>query len=210
MIRPATGLEIVLPRGASAARAEQILHEKAGWIVRTLDRMVAEPAHEPTPLVTGRDLPFAGRTLRLALQTGAPADRFRAVLEGETLRLITADTLPDTVRAALVAWYRKQARTVIAERLAHWNRHYGFTFGCVRIKEQKSRWGSCSRQGNLNFNWRLLLAPLSVLDYVVIHELAHLKELNHSPRFWAIVAQMCPDYAAKRKWLRQHGRDLRF
>ena len=210
VIRPETGLEIVLPRGASAARAEQALHEKAAWIVRTLDRVVAETASEPAPLTTGSILPFAGRHLCLALQSGAPVGRFRATLDADTLRLTTADTSQETVRAALVAWYRKQARVVIVERLALWNMHYRFAFGRVSIKEQKSRWGSCSRQGNLNFNWRLLLAPLPVLDYVVIHELAHLKELNHSPRFWAIVAQTCPEYAARRRWLRQHGRDLRF
>jgi predicted metal-dependent hydrolase len=80
----------------------------------------------------------------------------------------------------------------------------------VTIKEQKSRWGSCSRAGNLNFNWRLLLAPLPVLDYVLIHELAHLKELNHAPKFWRLVAAACPNYEAHRRWLREHGRTLRF
>lgn len=211
VIRAETGLEIVLPRGASVARAEQVLHEKASWIVRTLDRVVADAADsEPAPLATGSVLPFAGRQLRLALRTGAPPGRFRATLDGDTLRLTVADSSQETARSALVAWYRKQARTVFTERLALWNAHYRFTFGCVSIKEQKSRWGSCSRQGNLNFNWRLLIAPLPVLDYVVIHELAHLKELNHSPRFWALVGQTCPDYAAWRRWLRQHGRDLRF
>jgi hypothetical protein len=199
VIRPATGLEVVLPRGASAARAEQVIHEKADWVLRTLDRVASEPAREPAPLVAGSALAFAGRRLTLALATGAPPGRFRAT-----------DATPDSVRAALAAWYRRQARIVIAERLTHWNAHYGFTYGRVTIKEQKSRWGSCSRQGNLNFNWRLLLAPAPILDYVIIHELAHLKELNHSPRFWAIVAQTCPDYAAKRRWLRQHGRELRF
>lgn len=210
VIRPETGLEIVLPRGATVARAEQALQEKAGWIVRTLDRVVAETAGEPEPLMTGRLLPFAGRQISLALRTGAPDGRFRAILDADTLRLTTADASQETVRAALVAWYRKQARVMIAERLARWNTHYRFSFGRVTIKEQKSRWGSCSRAGNLNFNWRLLLAPLPVLDYVVVHELCHLRELNHSPAFWALVARACPDYLIHRRWLRQHGRSLRF
>lgn len=210
VIRPASGLELVLPRGASAARADQILREKASWIVRTLDRLVVESVSEPAPLITGSLLPFAGRQLRLAIETGAPAGRFHAALKDETLRLTVAEATQETTRAALVAWYRKQARTIVGERLALWNAHYRFEYARVAIKEQKSRWGSCSRQGNLNFNWRLLLAPLPVLDYVVVHELAHLKELNHSPRFWALVAQTCPDYASKRRWLRQHGRDLQF
>ena len=210
VIRPATGLEVVLPRGTSPARAEQVIHEKTEWILRTLDRIASESVHAPVPLVSGSALAFAGRRLTLALAIGAPPGRFRATLDDDTIRLTTADAAPETVYAALEVWYRRQARVIIAERLTHWNAHYGFTYGRVTIKEQKSRWGSCSRQGNLNFNWRLLLAPAPILDYVVIHELAHLKELNHSPRFWAVVAQTCPDYIAKRRWLRQHGRELRF
>ena len=114
------------------------------------------------------------------------------------------------MRAALAAWYRKQARTIIAERLTLWNAQYRFTFGRVSIKEQKSRWGSCSRAGNLNFNWRLLLAPLPVLDYVVIHELAHLREHNHGPGFWALVQSACPQFRVHRRWLKVHGHELRF
>ncbi len=125
-----------------------------------------------------------------------------------TLTVHTADET--TIRAALEAWYRRQARTIITERLVYWNTQYGFTYQRVAIKEQKTRWGSCSRKGNLNFNWRLLLAPLSILDYVVIHELCHLKEQNHAPRFWALVAQSCPDYRERRRWLRIHGHELRF
>jgi predicted metal-dependent hydrolase len=125
-----------------------------------------------------------------------------------TLTVASADE--PTVRAALEAWYRRQAQTIVTERLALWNQRYGFTYHRVTIKEQKTRWGSCSRQGNLNFNWRLLLAPLDILDYVLIHELSHLKEQNHSPRFWAVVALACPEYRARRHWLREHGQELRF
>jgi predicted metal-dependent hydrolase len=188
-----------------------VLADKARWIAATLQR-VAREAEQVVPrrLEDGQTLPFAGRTLRLALYAGAPAGRYRAVLEGEALALRIHDLEQETIRRALEAWYRQQARTVFGERLATYNAVYGFTFGRVAIKEQKSRWGSCSRQGNLNFNWRLLLAPLPVLDYVVIHELCHLKELNHAARFWALVARACPDYAARRRWLRQHGRTLQF
>lgn len=125
-----------------------------------------------------------------------------------TLTVHTADEA--TIRAALVAWYRRQARAIITERLAYWNSRYGFTYHRVAIKEQKTRWGSCSRKGNLNFNWRLLLAPLPILDYVVIHELCHLKEQNHAQRFWALVAQSCPDYRERRRWLKIHGHELHF
>jgi len=210
VIRPASGLEVVVPRGTSAHEIERVLRDKARWIMRTLERVARESAAVAPALADGSILAFAGRPLRLALQTGAPAGRFHASISGETLQLTVARDTHEEVRAALEAWYRRQAARVFAERLAVCNAAYGFRYGRVSIREQKSRWGSCSRKGNLNFNWRLLLAPLPVLDYVVTHELAHLKEPNHSPRFWALVASACPEYQTQRRWLRQHGRELRF
>lgn len=216
LVRPSSGgatdgLEVVVPQGVGIARVEAVLREKESWIVRTLRRVAEETARTaPPPLTTGRTLSFAGREIRLAVALGAAEGRFRAALVGGVLTLTVATHEQEVIRAALVAWYRRQAKMIIAERLVHCNAAYGFAFGRVSIKEQKSRWGSCSRQGNLNFNWRLLLAPLPVLDYVVTHELAHLKEMNHSPRFWQLVGRGCPDYLAHRRWLRQHGNELRF
>ena len=94
------------------------------------------------------------------------------------------------------------------ERASHWAPRLGVTFGKVSVKDQKSLWGSCSRAGNLNFSWRLTLAPPAVLDYVVVHELAHRLEMNHSRRFWAHVERICPDYKVHRKWLRKNGEAL--
>jgi alpha-glucosidase len=93
-------------------------------------------------------------------------------------------------------------------RATHWAPKLGVTFGRVRVKDQRSLWGSCSREGNLNFNWRLTLAPFEVLDYVVVHELAHRREMNHSRRFWAIVAEFVPDHRNHRRWLRKNGEAL--
>lgn len=93
-------------------------------------------------------------------------------------------------------------------RAAHFAPRLGVTFGRVRVKDQRSLWGSCSRDGNLNFNWRLTLAPPDVLDYVVVHELAHRLEMNHSRRFWAHVETLAPDHRAHRRWLRKNGEAL--
>lgn len=209
VIHPERGLEVVAPKGASQQRIEQVLSTKSTWIARTLDRMERErAAAAPPPLVSGRVLPLAGERLRLVVTTGAPAGRYRASRSGETLALVVHDDTDETIRRALEAWYRREARAVFAERLTACNAAYGFVYGRVSIKEQTSRWGSCSRRGNLNFNWRLLLAPLPVLDYVVFHELCHLKELNHSERFWRLVARGCPDYKTYRRWLHDNGRSL--
>lgn len=98
--------------------------------------------------------------------------------------------------------YREQARGLVHERLAHFNASYGFTYADVRIKQHKSRWGSCSKKGNLNFNYKIALLPPHLADYIIVHELCHLGELNHGPRFWALVARAVPEYKAARRELR--------
>jgi predicted metal-dependent hydrolase len=210
-VRPGNGLEVTTPPGVSVARIEAVMREKTRWITTMLVRYAQPPRSVvASPLVTGVMLPFSGGHLRLVLETSRTGRRTNAVMNEGELRLTTATNAPENVRPVLEAWYRRQGRRVFAERVAYWNTHYEFAFGRIAIRDQKSRWGSCSRQGNLNFNWRLLLAPTSVLDYIVIHELAHLKEGNHSPRFWALVAERCPDYRAQRDWLRLHGPELHF
>ena len=106
------------------------------------------------------------------------------------------------------ALYRAQAAEVFARKAAYYAARMGVTFHKITVRDQKTRWGSCSSKGNLNFNWRLVLAPVPVLDYVVIHELAHRREMNHSSRFWDIVGEMMPDYQIQRRWLRDHGGSL--
>lgn len=101
--------------------------------------------------------------------------------------------------------YRELAGRVIARRAEDYARQMQVTYKRITIRDQKTRWGSCSVKGNLNFNWRLILAPEEVLDYVVVHELAHLKEMNHSGRFWKQVETVMPDFAKHRLWLKQNG-----
>ena len=100
---------------------------------------------------------------------------------------------------------QQQAKAVFAARVAHFAPRVGVSPGHVTVRAQKTRWGSCSAKGNLNFNCLLLLAPQAVLDYVVVHELCHLKEMNHSTRFWALVAQHIPDATQRKKWLKANG-----
>lgn len=210
-VRPGAGLEVTTPPGVSVARIEAVMREKTHWITTMLTRYAQPPRSVvDSPLQSGALLPFAGGHLQLIVDVNAASKRSILVMEEGILRLTIPVSMPEALHTALEAWYRRQGRRVFTERVAYWNAQFGFSHGRIAIRDQKSRWGSCSRQGNLNFNWRLLLAPLAVLDYIVIHELAHLKEGNHSPRFWALVAEKCPDYRSHRTWLRQHGPELRF
>ena len=100
---------------------------------------------------------------------------------------------------------RERAKSVLAQRTAYFARQIGVTYGRITVRDQKTRWGSCSQTGNLNFNFRLILAPSEVLDYVVVHELCHRRQMNHSTQFWQEVAQVLPDYRKRKAWLTENG-----
>ena len=156
-----------------------------------------------------RQIPFAGDFLELRVELDAEAE-FSCVREtSDGLLIIRAARDAAKPRELLNEWYRGKAEALFAERTAFWAARMGVTYRGVRIKDQRTLWGSCSREGNLNFNWRVVLAPPAVLDYLVIHELAHLREMNDSRRFWAHVAAQCPGWKEHRRWLREHSRDLK-
>lgn len=106
---------------------------------------------------------------------------------------------------ALVRRYREAAKEYFPKRVAYYHAQMGGQYEKIVIRDQKTRWGSCSSRGTLSFNWRLMLAPPAVLDYVVVHELAHLQQMNHSKQFWAVVEQVMPDYKSHRSWLKENG-----
>jgi len=130
-------------------------------------------------------------------------------LEGERCILsLPEPENEDAVRAALKQALSRRALMRVRERLGEYAPKIGVEFGRVAIRDQKSRWGSCSAKKNLNFNWKLIMAPPEALDYVVIHELCHLIEFNHSARFWGLVEKQMPEYEAWKKWLKAHGSEL--
>lgn len=118
-----------------------------------------------------------------------------------------ADTVPP-LSGTDRARYRKLAKDIFSQKTAHYAKLMGVTYGKITIREQKTRWGSCSSAGNLNYNWRLIFAPEEVVDYIVVHELAHRKEMNHSKAFYAVVSSILPDYKKQQRWLKEHGNEL--
>ena len=110
--------------------------------------------------------------------------------------------------AALEQRYRDSARTVLEDRVSYFHKTTGGIYTSVTVRDQKTRWGSCSSRGTLSFNYRLIFAPPGILDYVVVHELCHLTHMNHSRDFWNMVALVMPDYQSRKQWLRDHGKEL--
>ncbi len=109
----------------------------------------------------------------------------------------------------LLSWLKLEAKIILIKRVEELAKQFGFEYFRITIKDQSSVWGSCSSKKNLNFSWRLILAPVEVMDYVIIHELCHLAQMNHSRNFWALVEKYMPDYKAHRKWLDKNGKSLK-
>lgn len=200
-IHPHTGLSVVVP-ARSALCVETLLDAHAEWIQRSLKRSADRPVPRPIPLADGSLLPYRGTVLRLevvAAGRAAPG----CDLGAGTLRVRSAG--PERLPTAVEAWYRRQADGVFRERLDAVNAVSSYRFARVSIRDQRTRWGSCSATGNLSFNWRLLLAPPAVLDSVVAHELTHLADRTHAASFWRLLARLDPAYDAHRRWLRRYG-----
>ncbi len=199
------GLEIVVPAQGRLPDIPALLRERAAWVLDALDRLTTQSPTVDAPLTDGAVLPYLGFDHRLSMR--AAANILPAVEHDVSARTLTArfDPARYDLAAVLEWWFRGQARDALTVRAAHFAPPLGVSYARLTVRDTRSRWGSCSSRGGLNFSWRLILAPPPILDYVVIHELAHLREMNHSPRFWAILAEHCPDYQLRQVWLREHG-----
>jgi predicted metal-dependent hydrolase len=206
----ADGVEVVVPRRASLAEVEPFVESKRAWIERTLLRMRAAEAERPRPrLEDGGAVPYLGESLRLAVRVEPQRRRAHVARRGDVLEVAVAEPGPAAVASALERWYRARARTEVAARLDVATARVGRSYTGLQIRGQRSRWASCSSQGGMSFNWRLLLAPPEILDYVVEHEVAHLDVHDHSPRFWSLLAARRPGYRDEERWLRDNGSALR-
>ncbi len=183
----------------SQAQINIFVQEKADWIVRTREKLklvVETPAKQ---YENGEIFLFLGSPFLLRLvKPQRPSLQFD---NGFTM----SQTAQRRGASAFTRWYKEQAYVVISERVTQFAKRYGFTPKAVKITSAKTRWGSCSSNGNLSFSWRLVMAPLDVVDYVIVHELAHLRVKDHSSKFWKAVESIDPEYKRKRKWLRENG-----
>jgi predicted metal-dependent hydrolase len=191
-------VEVVLPRRSPDGAAPAAVAELRPWIERRLREASAVRA---TLAARGSTVPYLGTPLALAPE---PA-RTRVHRRGDVL-LVPGDA--ERAPAAIERWYRRAAAREIAPRLDAAVQALGTTYATLSIRGQRTRWGSCSTGGAMSFNWRLLLAPEPVLDYVVWHEACHLRVMDHSQRFWALVRQHCPEYEEHRRWLALQGSTL--
>lgn len=192
---------VVTPSPKQRAKALAFAQSRSGWIAAQLDRLP-----EPIALIEGGLAPVRGVPHRLVRIEGRGAPRLEAG-EGEPMLVAAA---PDEAlfRARVLRFLAGEARKDLADRVALHARTLGVRPSRISVKDTRSRWGSCTAAGALSFSWRVILAPPPILDYLAAHEVAHLREMNHGPRFWAHVRDCAPHFAAARLWLRRHGAQL--
>jgi predicted metal-dependent hydrolase len=190
--------DLVLPRGAAPETALRFLEAQRGWIAARLDALP-----QPVRFAEGAIVPVLGVPHRVCLESdpGAPPV---AIIDGE----IRVRGGPEHIARRVYDHLARLAGRELARRARLYAARIGKPVTRITVRDTKSRWGSCSASGSLSFSWRLILAPEPVLDYVVAHEVAHLVEMNHGPRFWKLVRTMTPDPAAPRAWLKRHRTEL--
>jgi hypothetical protein len=209
-IEPARGVVVRAPVATPRSRIEELVRRRAAWIVERQRRLAALPhGHGPRELVSGETFLYLGRQYRLAV---ARADVGEVDLETVRLRgrcLVAPHPRgphdPAHVRRALVAWYRAHAERRIPERVAAWAERLGLEPKAVLVRDQRKRWGSADAKGVLRLNWRLVQAPVGLIDYVAVHELVHLRHHGHGRAFWSAVGEAMPDYEERRTALRALG-----
>ena len=219
---------LTIPKGVGEKKARRFIGQHSEWLRHQLAQLPSA-----VPFADGAAIPLEGKMHRLVFS--GPRKRHeagRAVVmvrpasgqdeagdgagagvgagEGETEEMPVIDVMGPCEHAPrrLESWLKKRAGERLRERAAHHARCLGLSFSRIGVRDQATRWGSCSSRGSLSFSWRLIMAPPHVLDYVAAHEVAHLKEMNHSPRFWALVARAVPEYRKARVWLHENGQDL--
>ncbi|TLS78291.1 M48 family metallopeptidase [Mariprofundus erugo] len=196
-------VSVVAPEDLPAAKIEEVIAKKNRWIKEKLLIHSQAMAVKPKEYVSGESFSYLGKNYRLKVVSGSPA--CVKLLNGYLVVETPEPLNPIKTQRLIEGWYREHAEQKFREKSRRYAKQIGVTPASIGIKTFKSRWGSCSPDGHILYNWRVIMAPNRVVDYVVVHELCHLIHHNHSPEFWKAVAKVVPEYQMDKDWLKNHG-----
>jgi len=196
-------LTVRAPLRMSGIHIQEFVQNHAQWIREKQAQAQASPPPPKKHYVDGESFLYQGKEVPLTIVA-----RQRPALTFSGYKFHLANSNLPKARQVFIRWYKAQALTVISERVAFHAKQNKFTYRKIRISSARTRWGSCSTNGTLSFTWRLVLAPPEVIDYVVVHELAHTQIKNHSPNFWHRLAEIMPEFKRHVSWLKKNGRFL--
>jgi predicted metal-dependent hydrolase len=200
------GLVVTVPRYYDIDLLDSYLYTKSKWILRTQKKVdIQEPRNTTNQFID--TLMYFGKRLTITKNTNQ-SEIMEVKLEDDQVIVNLDPGLKIKYSDTIEMWMKDQAIAAINTKAGFFSSKLGLTYSKISIRNQRSRWGSCSRKRNLSFNWRLIMAPEAILDYVIIHELCHLREMSHSKSFWELIGLYCPNWKENRKWLNKHGREL--
>jgi predicted metal-dependent hydrolase len=202
-ITPSATLIVKAPLRAPTEYIDELIRQKRSWIVRKLDEMKQRPCSPGHEYAEGEIFLFLGREYPLHIVQ----DSNMTIQRSDKL-CVSCKLLPD-IKNHIKRWYREEAHKEIQARCMWFSMKTGHVPATIRISDARQRWGSCTHKGGLNFSWRLIQAPPDIVDYVVVHELVHISQPDHSRKFWNKVREILPDYERRRMWLREHERLLK-
>lgn len=199
-------IKAIVPEQLPALTIAEIIRKRASWIRRKLHEQSLVVVPSKKEFVSGESITYLGRDYRLKVSRGIERG---ITLQGKYLEVkVSADADEASIRKVVVNWYKRQAQRRLAEKSNRYAKIMRVAPNSISVKDYKARWGSCSTKGDISFNWRIIMAPHHIVDYVVIHELCHLKHHNHSPDYWRAVRREYPDYEASRQWLKYNANQL--
>lgn len=199
VVTPDSTLVVRAPIGASISYIESMVRKKSAWIRQKLIEVSLRPKSPVKEYVNGEEFLYIGQAYKLCIVEHAEKD-----IELKDKLCLSARVRP-IARHVIRRWYKSVALKIIGQRCQWYVDATGYKPVSIKITEARKRWGSCGSKGTLNFSWRLIMAPMEVIDYVIVHELAHIGQLNHSPTYWRKVADILPDYKKREKWLKENG-----
>ena len=202
IVKPDGSLIVRAPLRTPERSIKEFIEDHAEWIQKKQAEMLATPAPAPRLYSPGEIFMYLGCAYPLEIVKG---QKQPLLLKGG---FKLAESSKSNAALTFERWYRAQAKQILEQRVSLYARQYDLQYKKISITSARTRWGSCSANGSLNFSWRLILTPMEVVDYVVVHELAHTVFHNHSRRFWKRVEKMMPEYKERRTWLRKNGQQL--
>jgi len=213
LVVTAEKVEVVVPKRTAGADIRQFVHEQQDWVCKTLAKVTAQPNQLPKPVdyQEGAKIPYRGELWSLVLKSSRRKRvkiSFDQAFIVELPILLPPDAVSDAIKKALTVWLKKQALIIAEQFCEQHSKRFQLYPNSIRVRQQKTRWGSCGIHNDINLNWLLILAPPSVFEYVMVHELCHIRERNHSRQFWNLVAKHLPNYQQQRDWLKAHGAQL--
>ncbi|HHV95606.1 MAG TPA: M48 family metallopeptidase [Clostridiaceae bacterium] len=216
-------VKVHVPFGVTKKQIDEIVQKKADWIIKKVNEVIERNSNIiQKEYINGEKFLYLGDEYTLEIvekdfdkikKNDKAFDKGEVLIKDNTMLVYISEGLPDeirkqTIKESLIKWYKKRFTEIVKERINKYSMKLNVFPHRVVIKNQKTRWGSCSEKGNINLNWRLIMAPIHIIDYVVVHEMCHLKVMNHSKDFWTLVESIMPNYRECRKWVKANGNKL--